>query len=134
MSDFHLQIVTPDGVFFDGTAQKVIVKTTEGDVGILARHADFLSPIGIGRAKIYDSEGKVREAACVGGLVSVTKDVTRIVATTFEWADMIDIDRAKRAADKAQQRLDSKKSDMDIKLAELKLKRALNRISVYNDK
>ena len=134
MSEFHLQIVTPDGVFFDGTAQKIVVKTTEGDVGILARHADYLAPIGIGKATVFGVDGKKRDAACVGGLISVTKEVTRIVASTFEWADTIDLERAKRAAEAAQKRIDSKKSDADIKLAQLKLKRALNRISVYESK
>lgn len=134
MSEFHLQIVTPDGVFFDGSAQKIVVKTTEGDVGILARHADYLSPIGIGKATVYDTDGKKRDAACVGGLISVTKDVTRIVASTFEWADTIDVERAKRAAEKAKMRIESKNADMDLRLAELKLKRALNRISVYENK
>ena len=131
MNEFHLQIVTPDGIFFDGQAEKIVVTTVEGDVGILANHANYLSPIGIGKA-VITCDGKARQAACTGGLVSVTDDVTRIVASTFEWADEIDVERAKRAAEKAQKRLDKKTSDADIKLAELKLKRALNRINIYD--
>lgn len=133
MNKFNLQIVTPDGLFFDGQAEKIVVTTVEGDVGILANHANYLAPIGIGKAKVT-VDGNTREAACTGGMLTVTDDVTRIVASTFEWADEIDVERAKRAAEKAQARLDKKADDADIKLAQLKLKRALNRIKIYEQK
>ena len=57
MNTFHLQIVTPEGMFFDGQAEKIIVRTIEGDVCVL------------------------------GGLLSVKKGVTRLVANTFEWTE-----------------------------------------------
>jgi F-type H+-transporting ATPase subunit epsilon len=132
MSEFHLQIVTMDGIFFDGHAERIIVRTIEGDVGILKNHVNYIAPIGIGKAEVTIN-GISRSAACVGGLVSVTKDVTRIIATTFEWADEIDLERAKHAKERAEKILQSEVADKEINKAEIRLKRALNRIRIYSD-
>ncbi len=129
MSTFHLQIVTPDGLLFDGQAEKIIVRTIEGDVCILSGHLEYMSPVATGEAKITLEDGKVRLAACSGGLISVRKDITRLVADTFEWAENIDVHRAKKAKEAAEVQLKDK-ADFEYKLAELKLKRALVRIQV----
>ena len=99
MTEFHLQIVTPDGLLYDEMTEKIIVRTENGDLGILAKHINFVTPLGIGVAKITIG-GKVRQAACAGGFVSVTGEVTRIVANTFEWAEDIDVERAKKAKER----------------------------------
>ncbi len=129
MNEFDLQIVTPDGLMFDGKAQKIIVRTTEGDVGILAKHTDYVAALSIGVARIFTAEGE-RKAACAGGMLSVTDGTTRIVASTFEWGENIDIARAQRAKEKAEKRLsESAKSDYEHRLAEIKLKKSLTRLN-----
>ena len=128
MNEFDLQIVTPDGLLFDGKAQKIILRTTQGDVGILAKHANYVAALSIGVAKIVTNEGE-KKAACAGGMVSVTDGVVRVVASTFEWGEDIDIARAERAKAKAETRLDTtKSSDYEHKLAEIKLKKSLARL------
>ncbi len=129
MTEFDLQIVTPDGLMFDGKALKVIVRTTEGDVGILAKHTNYVAALSIGVARIFTADGE-RKAACAGGMLSVTDGVVRIAASTFEWAEDIDVSRAERARERAEKRLaDSKKSDYEHDLAEIKLKKSLARLS-----
>ena len=98
---FKLEIVTPDGLLFDGDAEKIVVRTTEGDVGIYPRHSDYVAALSIGIARIF-ADGKERKAACCGGMVTVSDNVVRIVASTFEWEDDIDVDRALRAEEKAR--------------------------------
>ena len=130
MATFQLKIVTPDGLCFDGVAQKVIVRTTAGEVGILSRHASYLAPLAIGKVRVFDEAGKVCEAACSGGMVSFANEVATLVAQTFEWADEIDVERAERALAKAKACIENKQADCDICMAEAKIKRALNRINV----
>lgn len=131
MAVFHLQIVTPDRLVYDGQAERVIVRTVAGDVCILARHIDYAAPLGIGEARMTDNEGNTRLAACSGGLLSVAAGEVKIMATTFEWEDEIDLQRAEAAQEKAQKQLeDMKRDDKDYSIVEAKLKRALNRISV----
>ena len=71
MATFHLQIVTPDRMVFDGQAERVIVRTLRGDVCILARHIDYAAPLGIGEARVTDADGVTRVAACSGGMIGV---------------------------------------------------------------
>ena len=130
MNSFRLKIVTPDGLAFDGMAEELIVRTTTGDMGILAGHISCVAPLGMGRATVI-TEGKRRYAACIGGMVSVVDGHVTLVPTTFEWAENIDVDRATAAENRAKDILKDKEStDTEVRLAEARLKRALVRKSV----
>lgn len=134
MNNFPLKIVTPDGLQFDGQAQQLTVRTTTGDLGILAGHINCVAPLGMGRATVVTEDGR-RYAACIGGMVSVVNGSVTLVATTFEWADQIDAARAEASQARAEKVLDSKEaSETDIKLAQARLHRALVRKSVASYK
>ena len=131
MKTFHLKIVTPDGMCFDGMVSSLTLRTIHGDVGILADHVDLVTALGMGRATVITEDGTARHAACIGGMLTVTKKLVSVVATTFEWAENIDTDRAKASHDRARKVLSSKDSSaLELKLAEARLKRALVRQSV----
>lgn len=130
MTPFKLQIITPDGVFFDGMTENVIVRTTVGDKGILARHEPYVAALPIGKFKVK-LDGEFRYGAIASGTIKVDKDKTVILAQSCEWADEIDLDRAIKAKEMAEQKIEEfEKADNDrgVAIAEYKLKRALNRI------
>ena len=131
MKSFHLSIVTPDGTQFDGEAEELVVRTISGDMGIMAGHINCVTALGMGKALIV-SDGKKREAACIGGILSVIDGKVSLVPTTFEWADAIDVKRAEAAEEKARKMLDDKAhmTSVEQRLAEARLKRALIRKSV----
>lgn len=131
MSSFRLQIVTPDGSLFDGEAEALRLRTTEGYVSIRARHADYIAALDIGEVTVTQN-GVARSAACGGGFLSVEKGAVRLVATSFEYADTIDTQRAELAKQRAQERLAAAKEAGEIELAKVKLARALNRLKVAN--
>jgi F-type H+-transporting ATPase subunit epsilon len=134
MNTFKLKIVTPDGLQFDGLAEELIVRTTTGDLGIMAGHINCVAPLGMGRAMVI-TEGQKRYAACIGGMVSIVGGEVTLVPTTFEWADKIDVERADASYQRAQKILKDKAStETDVKLAEARLKRALVRKSVASVK
>ena len=134
MTPFNLKIVTPDGLIYEGQAEKLIVRTTGGDVCILARHLDYVAPLGMGMATV-EAGGKRRNAACIGGMLSVKSGEVTLVPTTFEWADKIDLKRAEAAYDKASKALKNEHAtNTEIALAQAKLNRALVRKSVVNYK
>lgn len=129
MATFHLQIVTPDRLVFDGQVERVVARTVGGDVCILARHIDYAAPLGIGEAHIVDENGKEHTAACSGGMLSVDSGEAILMATTFEWAEEIDLARAQRAQQEAEDKLRSlQRDDREYTMAAAKLKRALARI------
>jgi len=131
MATFHLQIVTPDRKLYDAQAEKFTVRTVNGDVCILAHHIDYAAPLAIGEARVTDADGNVRAAACSGGMLSVSGSNVRVMATTFEWADEIDLSRAQRAHEAAKARLEKlSRDDKEYAVVEAKLKRALVRTSV----
>lgn len=134
MTSFPLKIVTPDGLRFDGQAEELIVRTTTGDLGILAGHTNCVAPLGMGRAAIT-ANGEKRYAACIGGMVSVVNGQVSLVPTTFEWAEEIDAERAQRSEQRAQAVLNNKTaSDTDVLMAKARLRRALVRKSVAIDR
>ena len=131
---FALKIVTPYGCAYEGEAEEVVVRTTTGDMGILAGHMSCVAPLGMGRATVI-IDGKKRYGACIGGMVSVVDGTVTILATTFEWAEDIDADRAEASRTRAKAVLaDKSASDTDLRLAEARLKRALVRKSVAETK
>ena len=134
MSAFPLKIVTPYGVAYDGMAEMLTVRSTSGDIGILAGHMNCVMPLGMGRATIL-VDGKKRYAACIGGMLSMLDGKATLVPTTFEWAEDIDLKRADASYNRAKTILDSRNStDTELRLAEARLKRALVRKGVASMK
>ncbi|MBR5371331.1 MAG: ATP synthase F1 subunit epsilon [Oscillospiraceae bacterium] len=134
MSTFQLQIITPEKIFFEGNVQRVIVRTTEGDVGILAKHEKYVAALPSGPIKVTLEDGTERIAALSGGAVKVSPSQTAILANAVEWAEDIDIDWAKRSEEDALRRKEQSKNAHDMERAELKLQRALNRLRVSSMK
>ncbi len=127
MTPFKLQIITPEKTFFDGETDQIIVRTTVGDVGILNGHEPYCAALGIGQLRVRIN-GEFRRAATSGGIIKVSKEKTVILAQTCEWADEIDLNRAEAAKSTAEERMKSAKGDNELRMAEAKLRRALNRI------
>lgn len=134
MTPFKLKIVTPDGLKYDGMAEMVVARTTTGEIGIMAKHINLVAPLGMGRALIT-VDGKEKKASCIGGILSVISGEVSLVPTTFEWAEDIDVKRAENAMTESREAIAKKDiSQMELKMAEARLKRALVRLSVASDK
>ncbi len=135
MATYQLKIVTPNGISFDGEAERLIVRTTEGDVCIMARHINYTAALGMGLATVV-ANGETKHAACIGGMLNVSEGKTTLVASTFEWAEEIDLERAKSSAARAEAILANrgKLTEQEIAMAEARLKRALVRQSASKSK
>ena len=129
MKQFHLKIATPDGPVFDGMADALLVKTNVGDVEFMSGHMDYFASLGVGRAKLTVG-GVSRYASIQGGFVSIKDGDANLVTTTFEFADEIDLARAKQAKERAEETLNSTQDKRTIDIARAKLLRAINRINV----
>ena len=129
MREFHLKIATPDGLIFDGNAEGILVRADSGDVEIMAGHEDYFATLGTGRAKLT-AGGEARVAASSGGFISMIGGECNMVATTFEFADGIDVERAKAAKASAEEAIKNAKDEKTLLVAKAKLMRAISRISV----
>lgn len=129
MATFHLRVLTAEKSFFEGEVERCIVRTITGDVGILPNHTPYLAPLGIGGLTIYQ-QGTPRYAAVAHGFVEVGDNQVTIIARTCEWADEIDLNRAEQAKLRAEGRLQAEASKKELDVAQIKLKKAINRIRV----
>lgn len=124
---FKVKVITPDRIFFEGDADLLELKTSEGDIGILAGHIPLTAILAPGVMRITkDGEGK--EAALLDGFVEILQDRVTVLAEACEWPDEIDENRAKEAKIRAERRLSE--GDGDLARAEMALRRALTRIDV----
>ena len=129
-SPFELNIITPEKTFFSGETTQITVRTSGGDIGILAHHTSLVAALPAGPLKVRQEDGTFRAAAVSGGLLKVGGNKATILANAVEWADEIDLEHAKRSAEDARRRLEAQESRESMDRAEAKLKRALNRINV----
>ena len=130
MTEFPLDIVTPDGEIFSGRAESLRLRSIEGDLCIRARHTDYVTALGMGPAEVITA-GNKHIAACMGGMVSVLGGRVTLTATTFEWAEDIDRERAKSALERAEAKLaDASLSKEEHRLAESAKRRAQVRLSI----
>lgn len=129
MSDFLLSLVTPSGVVYSGQVERIIVRTTSGDIGILAGHSNYVAPLAIGALAIINGEER-KLAAIAGGMMKVLNGEVTILTNSCEWSNEIDIERAKRAAERARAYIENQTELHTEEVANIKLQRALNRINI----
>lgn len=134
MKNFRLQIVSPDRVVYDGMASSLRIRTTEGDIQILAGHVDLIAAIAIGKAVYVTEDGTVKNASAAGGFLTVTKDSVKVLATTFELAEEIDLKRAEEAQARAEAAIGHMSDEAEEQKMKIRLARALNRINVVKGK
>ncbi len=130
MKTIKVSVVTPDGLVYESDVEMVSTKAQSGELGILPGHIPMVAPLQIGAVRLKN-DGKTELVAVSGGFLEVRPEKVTILAQSAEQSDEIDLDRAKRAKDRAEQRLQTHKQDhVDFRRAELALQRALNRINV----
>jgi F-type H+-transporting ATPase subunit epsilon len=129
VSTFLLEIVTPERKVYAEQVNMIIVKGSEGELGILPNHIPLVTPLKVAPVTVKQN-GKEQYIAVNGGFMEVRKDKVVILAESAELPEQIDVNRAKEAKSRAEQRLASKQDQVDFKRAELALQRALNRIHV----
>jgi F-type H+-transporting ATPase subunit epsilon len=126
----ELEVVTPDRLVVSETVDIVMANGAWGEFGILPNHIPFLTPLQPGELR-YRKDNKLEYLAVTGGFTEVSKNKVTVLAETAEKAREIDIDRAKRARERAEKRLaQAKAEDIDYARAEMALKKAILRLRV----
>jgi len=128
---FKLDVVTPDRVFFEDETDMVIVKTTEGDIGILYDHEPLVAPLRIGSMRVRLEDQTFKWAACAAGFLTVSEEKVTVVVDSAEWVDEIDMDRAREAKRRDETRIqEGAEKGTDLVRAKAALERAINRIKL----
>ena len=126
---FKLSVVTPEKPVIDQDAHSIIAPGSEGYLGILTDHAPLITALVPGKLSVTAQDNREANYALSGGFLEVSHNTVIILADAIEPADKIDLERAKRAEERARERL-ARRADpaIDVPRAEAALARALNRI------
>jgi len=125
---FHLQIISPNRVVFEGEASSVSAPGTLGGFQVLFNHAPLLSALDAGALKVKDPQGVDTVYATGGGYMEVRNNRVLVLVESAERPEEIDVDRARAALGRAEGRLKAHDPSLDPRRAELALIRALLRL------
>jgi len=132
----RLEVVSPDGLVFDGDVAMVVVPAERGEMGILPRHAPVVARLSIGEIRVKNLDDKWLSLAVAEGFVKVQFDKVIVLADAAELVSEIDLQRAQEALTRAEERLAQLKNgaavdeEIDWFRETLALKRAMNRLAV----
>ena len=131
MSTFLLEIFTPFGKYYDRYVDELVIQTDDYVLGILPNHTPLVSKVKV--SKMFIIQNGDRNCYAIGeGLLNISKDGVTLLLESIESKDDIDIDRAKDAKKRAEERL-ATLVNIDVERAQRALNRANNRISVYEN-
>ena len=133
---FNLAIVTPEKVHYELEANALTLPGSEGYLGVLSHHAPLITVLKVGRIEFRDTDNKVTTLSVSGGFLEVSENKATILADTVEVAEDIDIERAQKSYDRAQERISTaieKGVEISLERAKKSLERALNRIKLYKE-
>ena len=126
---FGVKVICPERMFFEGEAEMLEMRTTEGEIGVFADHIPLTAVIAPGILRIKNGQ-ETKEAVLNEGFVEILGDKVIILAESCEWPEEIDVVRAEAAKTRAEGHLANKTADTDVKRAEYALRKALIRIDV----
>ncbi|MCX7748864.1 MAG: F0F1 ATP synthase subunit epsilon [Clostridia bacterium] len=129
MATFLLEILTPEKVFYSDQVETIVIKTVDGEMGILAGHEPTLAPVAIGTVRIK-KDGNWLDAVLTEGFMQITNDKTIVLADTAEWPEEVDENRAKAAKERAEERLQSQLSRQEFIKSQAAVARAMARLKV----
>ena len=129
---FSLRIITPERIFYEGSATMVEMNTVEGEIGVYPRHIPMTVIVAPGILNIYEEGGAVKKAALHAGFAEILPEKITILAEIIEWPEEIDKGRAEEARLRAEERIRTRGQGVDIVRAEAALHRALTRIDILH--
>jgi len=130
MNELDLEIISPEKKVYTGKVKSVTIPGTKGNFQVLYNHAPLISTFEIGIIKLVLSDDSTRIYTTSGGSTEVLDNKVLILSDTVEPIESIDIERARRAKERAEARLTKKEGIVDVDRARVALARALNRIKM----
>lgn len=128
-----IKIITPLGLYKEGEVEAVHLRTVEGETTILPNHIPMVAMLTTCKCSLKEN-GNYKDYAMAGGLMQFANNEMRVLTDAIEGREEIDVERARRALERAQTRLAKQDSRTNIKRAEVALAKAINRIHVYGEK
>ena len=130
MANFRLEIVTPSGKIYSNDVEFVLVRTTEGDMGILANHSPFVAGLAVGEMIVREEKGKEIPYYVSGGFLEINSNKVIVLVDEAMLASEIDLENARKEAAFAEEKLKKLTEDKYIILTQKSLHEALVKVSI----
>lgn len=127
---FQLDVLAASVPFFRGRCVSAVIPTTDGEYGVLAGHCKTVGAVSAGELRFETEDGEIRRAAVAPGLFKIDGDRVLLLLDAAERPEDIDVSRALRARQEAEEQLRQKRSMAEYQLAQGNLARALNRLRI----
>lgn len=125
----HIQIITPEQVKLDESADMVIMRCTTGDMGILPGHQACSAILDYGVTRIIEGDNE-RRMAVFGGIAQVRNDEVFILANDAQWPEDIDRARAQRERELAERQIRDSEDNVEIQRNQVLMRRTLVQMEV----
>lgn len=129
MSTFKVKVVTYEELVLEQEAEYLLVRTTEGDMGVLPNHSPFIAGLSTGEMKLR-LNGEEDIYFVSEGLMEISNNVVTIIANEAISADKLDVERAKREVEELKAKLAKIQEDKDILITQKNLQQALTKVSI----
>ena len=127
---FQLDVLAASVPFFRGKCVSAVLPTDDGEYGVLAGHCNTVGAVCAGELRFETEAGETRRAAVAPGLFKIDGDRVLLLVDAAERPEDIDVNRALRAREEAEEALRQRRSMAEYQLAQGNLARALNRLRV----
>ena len=127
---FNLNVRTPRGKKFNERAQMAIMRTTTGDIGVLAGHEPCAAALAQGILRITDGEGKKRWLGVFGGMAKVEGDDLTVLTGLAEWPEEVEPELAAAERDECLERLKEERTPAQAQRDKELLAQALVRLEL----
>ena len=135
MSKFYLKVISSNRIFYEGFCTCLIIPSVDGEKAIMAHHEEVIVAVDNGEMRMQKEEGGEWSYAVLGkGFCMVANNRVTVLADTVERPEEVDVNRAKEALERAQERLRQKQSIQEYHMNQLALSRAMARLRVTSHK
>lgn len=124
-----VKIITPTGLYKECEAEALHVKTVEGECTLLPHHMPIVAMLATCKLQLR-LQGEYHDYAIAGGMLHLNQDEVKLLTDSIEGREEIDLERAKRAKERAEKRLRKLDQKTDVRRAEIALAKAINRIHI----
>jgi F-type H+-transporting ATPase subunit epsilon len=131
---FRLSVVTPERVIYEENVASIIAPGEVGYLGIMSNHAPIITSLKPGKLTVKDGSGKEINLAVSGGFLENSSNTCTILADSAEFAEQIDLERARESLKRAKQRISNAAGDIDLPRARAAYERAKNRLMILSRK
>jgi F-type H+-transporting ATPase subunit epsilon len=131
---FRLSVVTPERVIYEEDVASIIAPGEVGYLGIMSNHAPIITSLKPGKLTVKDGSGKEINLAVSGGFLENSSNTCTILADSAEFAEQIDLERARESLKRAKQRISNAAGDIDLPRARAAYERAKNRLMILSRK